>query len=55
LAIDKSLELVNTYSWQHVNICSDSLSVLEMLKNSELTLFLRALNKLNVVLAEDTT
>jgi len=52
LAIDKSLELVNIYSWPHVNICSDSLSILQALKNSELALFPRALNKLNVVLAE---
>jgi len=52
LAIDKSLKLVNAYSWSHVNICSDSLSVLQALKNSELSLFPKASNKLNVVLAE---
>jgi len=52
LAIDKSLELINTYSWPHVNICSDSLSVLQVLKNSELSLFPKALTKLNIVIAE---
>jgi len=52
LAIDKALEMVKTYSWLRVNICSDSLSVLQAIKNSEFELFPRALNKLNVVLAE---
>jgi len=44
--------MVKTYSWLRVNICSNSLSVLQAVKNSELDLFPRALNKLNIVLAE---
>jgi len=51
-AIDKALQLIDNYSWQQVNICSDSLSVLQSLKNSEQSFFPRAINKLNIVLAE---
>jgi len=50
--IDKALELVKTYSWSRANVCSDSISVLQAVKNSKLDQFPRALNKLNIVLAE---
>jgi len=51
-AIVKALQLVDSYSWPLVNICSDSLSVVEALKNAEYSLISKGTNKLNVVLAE---
>jgi len=52
LAIDKVCHLMDSYSWQRVNICSDSLSVFTALKNAELVFFPKAINKLNTVLAD---
>jgi len=52
LAIDKVCHLIDSYSWQRVNICSDSLSVLTALKNAELAFFPKAINKLNTILAD---
>jgi len=51
LAIDKVLSLLDSHSWRKVNICSDSQSVLEALKNAEKSFFPKAITKLNMVLA----
>jgi len=52
LAIDKALQLTDTYGWSRVNICSDSLSVLQALKFAEQSFFPRSINKLNMALAD---
>jgi len=52
LAIDKALQLMDAHSWHRANICSDSLSVLQALKNAEQSFFPRAINKLNIALAD---
>jgi len=52
LAIDKALQLIDSFGWNLVNICSDSLSVLQALKFAEQSFFPRAINKLNLALAE---
>jgi len=44
--------LLESFSWQNINICLDSLSVLIALKNAEYALFPKAVNKLNIVLAD---
>jgi len=51
-ALDKAIDLIRIYSRPQTNICMDSLSLLQTLKNSELSLFLSALNKLNLVIQE---
>jgi len=52
LAINKALQLIDTYGWDRVNICSDSLSVLQALKFTEQSFFPRSINKFNIALAD---
>jgi len=52
LAIDKIVDLIKNYSWLHVNILSESLSLLETLKNLEIVLFPNALNNCNITIIE---
>jgi len=51
-AIDKALDLMILQKWPQTNICTDSLSLLQSLENSQLALFPVALNKLNHVVAD---
>jgi len=52
LAIDRVFMLLDSYSWNKVNICSDSQSILLALKNAEMSFFPKAINKLNTVLTD---
>jgi len=51
-AIDKVCHLIDSHSWQYINVCSDFLSVLTALKFAELEFFPKAINKLNTGLAD---
>jgi len=52
LVIDKVLQLMDTQSWHRANICTDSLSLLQALKNVEQSFFPRAIIKVNMALAD---
>jgi len=52
LAINKIVDLIKNHSWLRVNILSDSLSLLETLKNLETILFPNALNNCNIIIIE---
>jgi len=52
LAIDKSLEIINTYFWLYFGLLGFFECLTSFKKIQNQNLFLRALNKLNVVLAE---
>jgi len=51
-AIDKTLDLIKLHTWPQINICTDSLSLLQSLENSQLSLFSVALDNLNHIIAE---
>jgi len=51
-AIDKMLDLVKIHAWNQVNVCTDSLSFLQSLENSQFSLFPSTLGKLNQIVAD---